>query len=252
MDQYQRKRRWMDLLLLPLTSAKRIRNPRALQHLQEGFNRRVLMMDASLRQLDETAAKAGGKPISPYAATDLATHLNALYLNLCGALDNLAWALQHERSLLTGVTEEGRGRLRVGLFSESFLAALEAVAPNLEASLRHHATWHTELRSLRDPGAHRIPIYAVPGIMNEQQGAEAIRLSEESARRFLEGKHEEGMELMFLSTNLGTYQPLMALSHEGRFELRNMLPQVAHDEEHFIEVAESVLHCLFLGSDGAA
>lgn len=252
MDQYQRKRRWMDLPLLPLTSAKRIRNPRALQHLREGFNRRVLMMDASLRQIDETAAKAGGKPISPYEATDLATHLNALYLNLCGALDNLAWALQHERSLLTGVTEEGRGRLRVGLFSEAFLAALETAAPDLVTVLRNHAAWHTELRSLRDPGAHRIPIYAVPGIMNEQQGAEANRLSEESTRLILEGKREEGMELMFQSTNLGTYQPLMALSHEGRFEFRKMLPQVAQDEGHFIEVAESVLHCLFSDNDGTA
>jgi hypothetical protein len=245
MDEYQRNRRWMDLVHLPLVEPERISNQRALQHLKEGFTRRMLMIDASLRTIGATSDAAGGKPISPYAAIDLATHLNALYLNFCGALDNLAWALQYELGILPGVSETSKGRLKVGLFSRSFLQSLEKVAVDLPPVIRGHAAWHDELHSLRDPAAHRIPIYAVPGVMNENQGEQAKQLGVEATRLILEGKTNAGMELMFQASNLGTYQPLMSLSHEGRFEFRHISPQVAADQTHLIQVAEPVLRRLF-------
>lgn len=59
-----------------------------------------------------------------------------------------------------------------------------------------------------------------------------------------------GMELVFQTTNIGTYQPLMSLSHESGSEFRDMVMQVQQDDEHFLAVAEVVLDCLFASPKG--
>jgi len=245
MDEYLRNRRRLALIEPATLTPGRIRNPRALQHLKEGFNRRVLMLEASLRFLIRKAAEIGGKPVSPYTATDLALHLNAFYLNLCGALDNLAWALQYENNLVPNVEETGQGRQQINLFGNAFLKALEKVAPNITSAIRQHSAWNTDLRDLRDPAVHRIPIYAVPGVVNEKQADEFKKLQEEATRLFESGDHDGGMELIFRSQAVGTYQPLMALSHESSHELRGIVFQLQKDDETFVTVSGTVLSHLF-------
>ena len=94
-------------------------------------------------------------------------------MNVCGALDNLAWALNYEmRAVPTAVEDSGTERRQVRLFHQKFWAALGQKEPELVAGLQSFAAWHTELSELRDPGAHRVPIYPVPGIMDAATGAE--------------------------------------------------------------------------------
>ena len=224
---------------------ERIRNARGLQHLKEGFNRRLYMLDASFRFLHRKADERGAKPVSPYTATDLAIHLNVFYLNLCGALDNLAWALQYEHKLLPGIDEASGGRVHVNLFDKRFLAALERLAPALAPAIRTHDSWNADLKALRDPAAHRIPIYAVPGVLDQAQGEEFQRLQKEATRLFESGDHDSGMDVIFKSQTIGTYQPWMALSHASGFELRDIVKQVGQDDENFVSIGGSVLQYLF-------
>lgn len=254
MSDYKRDRRRQDLLYRALVTPSRLISPRALQHLHEGFNRRLLMVEASLNHLHSTASKQGRRPLSPYAATDLAIHLNALYLNLCGALDNLAWAMQHERQLLPNTTETSKGRVHVTLFGSSFLQAVASQSEELADVLRGKAAWHAELRALRDPAAHRIPIYVVPGVMTDEQSREFASIQERIACLTTKEDREERLNLSFESYEIGDYEPIMTLSHESGLELRAIVPQTVKDETHFIEVSESVMHFLFSGatSEGVA
>jgi len=245
MSDYLRNRERMALVEPATITPERIKNRRALQHLKEGFNRRVLMMDATFRFLLEQARKQGGKRLSAYTAIELSTQLNALYLNLCGALDNLAWALQYEHNLLPDVNEASKKRLQINLFGTPFLTALETKAPTLVAALRKHESWNTDLRDLRDPAAHRIPIYAVPGLANKEDAAKFQQLQDEANRRFQSGDHKGGMDLIFESQNIGTYQPIMVLSHESGYELRGIVKQVQQDDENFVAVSGGVLPFLF-------
>jgi hypothetical protein len=233
------------LVVHAVVTPERIRNARALQHLKEGFNRRVLMLDAGLHFIDETVSLQGGEPLSVYVATDLAIHLNAFYLNLCGALDNLAWALQYEHQLFPGVGETSLKRQRVNLFNNKFLDALDAVAATVATGIRHHLQWNSDLRNLRDPAAHRIPIYAVPGVVTGQQRNEFQHLQKNAADLFTAGDLHGGWGLVHQSTRIGAYQPLMVLSHERGLESRDIRIQVQDDEQHFVEVAEAVLRHLF-------
>ncbi len=236
----------MDLVYDATVTPSRIHSVRALQHLKEGFNRRVYMLDAGLRFVLENTRRQDGKVISIYVATELAIHLNAIYLNLCGALDNLAWALQYEHQLLENVEETtGRKRFQVNLFNSKFLKALESFTGTLVTALQEHDRWYKDLRDLRDPAAHRIPIYAVPGIMTGPQANTFGELQARAADLFEAGDHDGGMNLIFESSTLGTYEPLMILSHEAGLEPRDIRTQVQDDDYHFVAVAELVLRHLF-------
>jgi hypothetical protein len=247
MKDYEQNRRRLALLEPALVTPERIRSTRGLQHLKEGFNRRLLMLDASLRFVFRKAGQLGGRPVSSYTATDLAIHLNAFYLNLCGALDNLAWALQYEHQLLPGVDEGSPGRKQINLFGRQFLEALTKLTPGLASALRVREPWNADLKALRDPAAHRIPIYAVPGVLDQAHGEEFQRLQKEATRLFATGDHNGGMDLIFQSQTLGTYQPWMALSYESGFELRDVVKQVGQDDENLVTVSVAVLQYLFAG-----
>lgn len=246
MDDYVRHDRRLALVEPAVTSPGSVRNARAVQHLKEGFNRRVLMLDASFRFLQNKAAEAGGKPISVYTATDLAIHLNAFYLNLCGALDNLAWVLQYEHQVIPGVDELGPMRLKIGLFGKAFLEGLAKPAPDLTSTLRKHEAWNAGLKDLRDPAAHRIPIYAVPGVLNQAQAQEVERLWQEVNRLLKSGDHRAGTDLMFEAQSIGAYQPLMTLSHESKYEVFGIVEQIGKDDEEFVTVSDAVLQHLFV------
>lgn len=239
-----------DLVGFALRMPARIENKRALQHLREGFDRRVLMLDVSIRFILDTAQRQGGKAISPFVAKDLAIHLNAFYLNMCGALDNLAWALQHEDQLLPGVTESSARRTSIDLFGPRFLGALEAKSPALVAFIGEHKRWNSELRDLRDPAVHRIPIYAVPGVLTPAQGAEIDELNERATELFRAGDFDGGSQLLYKTTTLGTYQAWMSLSHDAGYEFRSIPEQVQEDDRHFVAVAAAVLDHLFAPRPG--
>src|SRR5438128_2027645 len=80
-------------------------DPEARRFLQHGFLIRHMMMQRSrLEVRQQTIART--EPLDPYLAANLATHLNAYYLNLVGALDNLAWAAAFELHLQSSVSQE--------------------------------------------------------------------------------------------------------------------------------------------------
>ena len=90
----------------------------AQRHLYEGFNRRVLTIESGRVVIERITGSPRREPISVYEATELSLHLNAYYLNVCGTLDNLAWALQHEFKVLGQVRETSGKRMQCTLFGK--------------------------------------------------------------------------------------------------------------------------------------
>lgn len=245
MDEYERDMRRDALLHFAIVTPERIQHPRALQHLKEGFNRRLLMLDHSLRRIREQAAKRGERPVSALIIPDLAIDVNSFWLNVCGAIDNLAWALQYELALLPGTTEETSNRVRIALFGTDFQSALRNAAPDLTARLGHYEEWARDLRELRDPAAHRIPLYPVPGVMTEAEGRQFTELDAKATNHFHAGEHAKGMELLHETGSLGRYEPLLSISHDGRFEFLDMMQTVNRDEGKLVDLSSLVLTFLF-------
>ena len=246
MDDYEHSSRRLDLIQPAATSGAKIKHARARQHLKDGFNRRVLMLDAAIHHIHNQIDQADGQPISALLIPELAVFVNSFWLNICGALDNLAWAMNYEFGLISTATEDGGPeRLKIRLFHKAFWNALVQQRPKLAEQLEEFRAWHNDLSELRDPGAHRIPIYPIPGVMDSRTGAEAERLYIEGTALMSTGAIDEGMELLHQGYNLGTYQPLIALSHHGRTEFRDLLVELRRDEEQFVEISSRVLRALF-------
>ena len=53
------------------------------------------------------------------------------------------------------------------------------------------------------------------------------------------------MELLHATGDLGRYEPLLSISHDGRFEFLDMLNAVNRDEGKLVELSSLVLAYLF-------
>jgi len=173
-----------------------------------------------------------------YEATECAIHLNAYYLNLCGALDNLAWVLQYEWQLLADVKEDGKRRHECRLRGAEFRTALKSKHSELVSVLDQHDNWIKELANLRDPAAHRVPIYVPPAIATSQeQVGEFHRIMAQAevspVDRLIEIRLEAQAAIDFV--------PCMVLSTPQGWVLRPIHAQVRSDHDKYLTIASAVV-----------
>jgi len=89
----------------------------------------------------------------------------------------LAWALNYQFSIVDAEEEKTRRtRSRCDLFRNDFLDALHRLKPNLLNSLRNFEDWAAELKELRDPVAHRLPLTVVGGCLPMESTSEFEKL----------------------------------------------------------------------------
>lgn len=218
----------------------------ARRHFNEGFVRRHYMLQSSRLFLCQHCSKSRKEPLSPYEATDCAIHLNAYYLNLRGAFDNLAWALQYEWQLLVGVTEdEVSGRRKCNLFGTQFLATLQLQYSELASLLDQHVNWSKELAQLRDPAAHRIPIYVPPSVITSQEQVDKFRYIEAQADIALSERSDRPISEIFREAQaVADFMPVMIISTPQGLEIRAISEQVRTDHDKYLTIARAVVDAL--------
>lgn len=235
--------------------SERLRSPQARQHLIDGFQRRVRLNQVSRLRIAAIANPQRRDVLDVDTCAELNVHLNSFFVQIRGGLDNLAWALHYERRLLGDSDEEDRKlRSRVGLFHPDFQRALRAFEPKLVDWLAKKAQWFESFTALRDPVAHRIPLYAMPGVIKvgsrEAELTAALEKDVEDAiaDRDLERAHDAFIE----STRVGTYEPFVAQYSPKQLVVRNIGLQIERDHAEFLEIGEAVLSVLFTdASDGS-
>ena len=113
-----------EFLQNPMVRVSQLRNPAAIRHIAAGVIQRHLMMDTSRLFIRQKCRSQRGE-LNPYLASELDVHLNAFYLNLSGGLDNLAWAVAYEHTLLPHLDENDQDSRRFCLLTgRRFLSAL--------------------------------------------------------------------------------------------------------------------------------
>jgi hypothetical protein len=218
----------------------------AQRHFKEGFVRRHYMLQSSRLYLHHYWSQGRKEPLSPYEATDCAIHLNAYYLNLRGALDNLTWVLQYEWQLLAGVSEDGgRERQACYLFGRVFLAALKSQRPALAFVLEQHGDWARELANLRDPAAHRIPIYVPPSVMTTQAQVEEFRRIEAQADAPPSERGDMAIsEIFHKAQKVADFVPVMIISTSQGLKMGSISEQVRYDHDNYLTIASAVVDAL--------
>lgn len=221
-------------------SLSKLSNEQAKRHLFNGFLQRNLMMSASRERIfNETHNR--GDLLSPELTTELNIHVNAYYLNLRGALDNLAWMLAFELELKPGLSEEGKGSQFADLFRNDFQSALKERRPDLVRWLRKLERWRSDVKAFRDPAAHRIPLYVTPGIQTDGNRGRRETLERAASEALSEKDFSTYTSLQYEIRNLAEYHPTFIKSKEVELEFYGLAGQLQRDQRVFLRIARTVL-----------
>jgi hypothetical protein len=209
-------------------------------HLHRGFIARLSMIEHAAVNLDVELSKATG-PLDAYLAVELSLLLNSFYLHLAGSLDNLAWALGFQYNLKPGLNEKNRkDQIFIGLFNQKFLEALnekdKVVLTNL---LQDYKNWNQDLKTFRDPGAHRIPLQVPPSFYSENDVTVAKKLDAKAAEHYSKGNIDKGNESMHKMTKLGIMYPTFIVEIPD-VRIYDLGPKVTKDFSTWYKIAASV------------
>ena len=223
----------------------------AQQHLREGFERRVLLNQTSRLHIEGVANPEQTEVLNTYACSELNVHLNSFYVQLRGALDNLAWVLHYHHGLLGPHDESHRGTQRdCGLFNKAFLRPLDSVEPALANFLRSKQSWFDAFKELRDPVAHRVPLYAMPCVIREGS-PDAERLAELRQRMNVAVEARDlnrVRDTFFEAQGVGSYEPWFTQYGPKGYAVRDIRRQIDNDHGEFLEIAQAVFAFLFAES----
>lgn len=190
----------------------------------------------------EIASPKRADNLSSDEVAELNVHLNSLYVQLRGALDNLAWALHYELELLGQADEDDTSiRIKCQLFDSRFLEALDKKNPVLAGFLRDRMAWAKEFKELRDPVAHRIPLYAVPGVAYPVDVEKMRGLEAEAKRAAESGDLELSFSKLREARAVAGYQAVFATSGPQGLQVRDIHKSVQGDQAAFLEISETVV-----------
>lgn len=234
---------WIEAAFLSFAMAEvaHLTHPGAVRHISGGLVQRHLMMHTSRLFIRRKCLEQKGE-LSPYLASELDVHLNAFYLNLSGGLDNLAWAIAYEHALMPSIDEDNRdSRQFCSITGKRFLDALERVDESTAMVLASQAEWVAEVKELRDPAAHRLPLRFVTGVLTAEQRPEYECLQAE-ARAALEcGDLEKRREVRDQQRELMKFLPFLASPGPDKNGFRVVPNLVNSDQEKFLAIARFVL-----------
>ena len=216
-----------------------LRNKPARAHMRRGFASRHYLLRHCREHLGRRFFEARPNALSADDATLAGLLVNAYYLNLRGALDNLAWTLQHEVGLLDGVEESSPHRRgSVYLFGSAFKSAIRDVAEPLADYLEYRTPWANDLRMLRDPAAHRIPL-TVPGVIftSESQMDEFRRIEAQAGRPHAELGGRTRSSILREAQNVGSYEPIFMVESQESLVPVHMPSQLLADHQRYLGVA---------------
>ena len=227
-----------------ITNSSKLANEQAQWHLFAGFLQRYLMMSASRERIfNETHNR--GNLLYPELTVELNIHLNSYYLNLRGALDNLASVLALEWGLRPQTERRGRVQYFADLFREDFQSALEIEHPSLVRRLRKLNRWRSEIKEFRDPAAHRTPLYVAPGIHTDDNKERRESLQNAASEAIEKKEFSKYTSLQNEIRNLAEYRPAFLRSQKGGFEFHWLTGQLQRDQRVFLWIVWIVLRELF-------
>jgi hypothetical protein len=212
------------------------------RQLLHGLARRLKMIAENTRVILEIAHPGRMRPLSNFERVTTSIHLNSFYMHLRGSLDNLAWALTYQFALLERRPDgEPKRRQDVDLFGKQFLNELNQQSPALFAVLKPRESWRLEIADLRDPVAHRIPIYAVPTTLNQKEYDQYRRTDIAAKEAFAKMDIDLANDLYDQLDEIGTYKPLFAHDFSSPRGIREIYPQVLNDAEQLLELCVLIL-----------
>lgn len=153
-------------LVIAITSAsQKLKDKNAKYYLLYGAARRMHLIFGAYREIRSIAYEERTQPLTQDNELALSQAVNNIYIHLLGILDNFAWSLLCERQ---AELASSLPRNDIGLFSKKFRKKCAAYS-EISDEITIHDAWHEEVKTRRDPVAHRIPLYVPPAAVTPDQ-----------------------------------------------------------------------------------
>jgi hypothetical protein len=218
----------------------------AKEHLAHGFSRRMGIINSNFIGIISIADPQRTTPLSDDDRNELTLHLNSFYFHIRGALDNLAWCLAYEFQILGEVKEaENAFQAKVSLFGNPFQKGLEKRAIPFVGLLKALSDWWKEVKTFRDPVAHRIPLYAIPSVLSEAEATQYREALDRATTLLVQGNLEEAEILLDKAGGIGSYVPVFSGAFRPNSAPRPIYPQVTEDYANLIRIGDAIID--FLG-----
>ena len=114
----------------------------------------------------------------------------------------------------------------------------------LYKKLQSKLDWHRRLTDLRDPLAHRIPLYVTPAILTDEEVEEYRQLKIQFHESMVKHDFEGAEKALDQQQTLGTYGGLFVNVENGDWQEYPITSQIEKDLENFIEIGNAVVHFL--------
>ena len=132
----------------------------------------------------------------------------------------------------------------MSLFDSRFQKELLKRAPCVEIQTRSRRDWYRELSKLRDPIAHRIPIFAVPTVLTPAERQKQQQTFTAAKIALKRGDFNEATRLFEKMDTVGSYVPIFSHCFGRSRSIRPVWPQVRLDVTHLCEIAEPIFNAL--------
>jgi hypothetical protein len=208
----------------------------AIEHVR-GCARRLLMMAHARVEIVATSHEKK-HPLTTEEGHLLNICLNSFYVNMLGALDNIAWASTFELALRANPREDDWGsRTFCTLSSKAFRDAVSSALPPLGAIVDGLQDWLRDIKRFRDPAAHRLPLSIIPGIMTEEEAARYRDVYQRAWDALLENNIDESDKLFAEANKIGRFIPYLdgPLGADGSYHVAPQL--MADDQRRFLDFA---------------
>ena len=206
------------------------------RHLVFGLARRLKILQRNYEFFMGLIENGGGKPLSGLLAEDAQVHLNSFYVQLRGALDNIAWAFLH--CIDPNVDENNRDyRRKASIRDKRFLSDVKDRDPKLADYITNLIPWFDDLVAYRDPIAHRVPIYTPPSVVTQEEIDEGNAAQERAFAAIDSGAPDEEIENAIQQVrNVGRYVPYIHREINGKSEFVPLPLQLEKDLDQLTEV----------------
>lgn len=198
------------------------------------------------------------EPLDPEEVQLGGLYLNAIYSNVYGCIDNVAWTIAYEKGLIPdSLKSEDEHKFEIDLFKKKFQKQLKQVAPEFRAKVADYQEWYNEMSQFRHPGAHRVPLYIIPYRITEEELAEERvgeqRMQSEFSDYLQKVKNAEPIsteEMRRLQTQqpkkFGKFVPMFAHTVREDSKVYYLYPALRKDIESILDMFDCMVE--FLGA----
>jgi hypothetical protein len=111
--------------------------------------------------------------------------------------------------------------------------------------LEQHGHWASELAELRDPAAHRVPIYVPPSVITSQEQVDKFRRIEAQADAAPSERGARPISEIYREAQaVADFAPVMIISTPKGLEMRLIGEQVRYDHDKYLTIARAVVDAL--------